>query len=70
MPSWPTDTELLLPGVQTLPTRAFMMGTRDGDALPVRRVDRGLVVTLPAQPSDAICSVLTLDMPAAIPSVY
>jgi len=68
--SWPTDTELLLPGVQTLPTRAFMMGTRDGDALPVRRVDRGLVVTLPAQPSDAICSVLTLDMPAAIPSVY
>jgi alpha-L-fucosidase len=68
--TWPTDTELLLPGVQTQPTRAFMMGAREGESLSVRRVDRGLVVTLPAKPSDSICSVLTVEMPTPIPSVY
>jgi alpha-L-fucosidase len=68
--NWPADTELLLPGVNTLPTRASMMGARAGDALPVRRVDRGLVVTLPPQAPDPICSVLAVEMPSPIPSVY
>ncbi|HMS03942.1 MAG TPA: hypothetical protein PKE51_13255, partial [Gemmatimonadaceae bacterium] len=66
----PGESELLLPGVQTLPTRAFMMGTRENEALPVRRVDGGLVVTLPSKPSDAVCSVLSVHMPNPIPSAY
>jgi hypothetical protein len=63
--------ELLLPGVQTLPTRGAMMGARD-----VTRC-RCVAWIVPAWssrcPRDrpiAICSVLALDMPSAIPSAY
>jgi alpha-L-fucosidase len=58
---WPRERELLLPGLRTLPTRATMMGTSRLDALPTRRVDNGVVVTLPAAASDTVCSVLRLE---------
>lgn len=58
---WPSQRELLLPGLQTLPTRATMMGASVLDTLPVRRVDNGVVVTLPAGPSDPVCSVVRLE---------
>ena len=67
---WPAARELLLPGVTTLPTRAAMLGAADREGLPARRVDTGVVVTLPPRPSDAVCSVLALDMPSAIPAAY
>lgn len=58
---WPGNRELLLPGLQTMPTRATMMGASVLDTLPTRRVDNGIVVTLPAQASDPVCSVLRIE---------
>lgn len=72
--------------MRTVPDRATMLGDSmsaaqgaargdarlraRGTALPTRLVDGRLVVTLPDQPSDAVCSVLALDMQTAIPAVY
>jgi len=67
---WPAERQLLLPGVTTLPTRAAMLGSADRAGLPTRRVDAGVVVTLPPTASNSICSVLALDMPSAIPTAY
>jgi len=50
--------------------RAVLMGTREDEVPPVRRVQRGLVVTPPPKPSDPVCSVLALHMPNPIPSAY
>lgn len=67
---WPAERDLLLPGVTTLPARAAMLGSPASDVLPVRRVDAGVVVTLPPRASNAVCSVLGLDMPSPIPAAY
>lgn len=61
LPSWPMSRELLLPGLEVVPSTARMLGGVGAAPLPVRRVDTGVVVTLPAQPTDAACSVLTLE---------
>ena len=59
--AWPSTRELLLPGLRILPSRATMMGASALDTLPMQRVDNGVVVTLPAQASDPVCSVLRLE---------
>ena len=61
LPAWPTERELLLPRLRSIPTRARMLGGARRDALDVRMVDGGVVVRLPERPSDADCSVLALD---------
>ena len=61
LPNWPSSRELLLPGMQTLPWRATMMGGSASALLPVRRVDSGVVVTLPAKASDPVCSVVRVE---------
>ena len=61
LPAWPTSRDLLLPGLMTLPTQATMLGSPSREALPVRRVDAGVVVTLPSAPSNATCSVLRVE---------
>lgn len=61
LPLWPGERELLIPGLRTLPTRATMMGASALDVLPVRPVDAGVVVTLPARATDPVSSVLRLE---------
>ncbi|MCX5759992.1 MAG: alpha-L-fucosidase [Gemmatimonadetes bacterium] len=61
LPDWPTSREMLLPGLRTTPTRAHMLGGPRREALGVRPVDAGVVITLPEHASDAVCSVLALD---------
>jgi alpha-L-fucosidase len=68
LPEWPVQRELLLAGLRTTPTRAHMLGAPPRERLGVRRVDNGVVVTLPERPSDATCSVLALDF-ASEPAV-
>jgi len=58
--AWPSSRELLLPGLLTVPTHATMLGS-SGQTLPIRRVDAGVVVTLPSAPSNATCSVLRVE---------
>lgn len=61
LPAWPAARELMLPGLRTVPQRARMLGGAPRERLAIRRVDNGVVVSLPERPSDAICSVLALD---------
>ena len=61
LPDWPTSRELLLPGLETVPSRVTMMGGSALEVLPARGVEAGVVVTLPAKASDPVSSVLRLD---------
>ena len=70
LPAWPAQRELLLPGIRTAPVRARMLGDRGRERLPAHVVDAGVVVTLPERASNAVCSVLAIDMPGAIPASY
>lgn len=63
LPAWPTSRELLVPALPAAPTRASLMGDQASRNLPLRRTDQGTVVTLPEQPSDSVCSVVTLELP-------
>jgi alpha-L-fucosidase len=67
LPKWPASTELLLPGVKTAPVKAQMLGDSRHRALPVKKVEAGVVVTLPDRASDPVCSVLALDFAALVP---
>lgn len=57
-PTWPGEREVLLPRLESLPNAARVLGQRE--TLPVRRVDDGVVMTLPPQATDHICSVISL----------
>jgi len=70
LPEWPAQGELLLPGVTATPTKVRLLGGASNRSLPARGTDKGLVVTLPAARSNAVCSVLALDMPTAVPTAY
>jgi alpha-L-fucosidase len=60
LPIWPQGREVVLPALMTLP-RARMLGDPARTPLAARRVDGGVVVTLPEMPSDPVCSVLALE---------
>ncbi len=70
LPTWPTQRELVLPGVRTAPRGAYMIEDARRTPLPTRVVDAGLVVTLPPQASDPTCSVLAVQMPHNIPTSF
>jgi alpha-L-fucosidase len=61
LPEWPASHELVVPHLPAPPTRARLMGDPAQRDLPVRRTDRGTVITLPDRPGDPVCSVVTLD---------
>ena len=52
--------DLLLPGLQGAPRRAWLMADR-GTTLPVQATPEGAVLTLPARPPDATCSVVRVE---------
>jgi alpha-L-fucosidase len=66
VPEWPASRELLLPGIRALPRRAWMMGEASRHPLAVRRVDAGVVVSLPDHASDPVCSVLACEFEAPV----
>jgi alpha-L-fucosidase len=70
LPEWPTQRELLLPGVKAAPTAARLLGQRTRNVLPTRVSDQGVVVTLPEAGTDKTCTVLAVDMPTAVPAAY
>ncbi len=61
---WPKGGKLVLPGLETLPTVAGLLG-RPGEKVGVARSSRegmdGVVLTLPKEASDPIASVIALD---------
>jgi len=61
VPEWPVSRELLLAGVRSAPGRAWMMGDAARTPLVVRRVDAGVVVSLPDHATDPVCSVLACE---------
>ncbi len=64
--NWPSERELLLPGLRAMPSRITMMGASQLDVLPSRQVDSGLVVTLPNRASDPVCSVVRIEAKEAL----
>ena len=68
LPEWPTERELLLPGVRWSAEHVWMLGDSGRRPLNAKLEDRGLVVTLPEKPSDAVCSVLAVELPMAVPA--
>ncbi|MGI8497275.1 MAG: alpha-L-fucosidase [Gemmatimonadaceae bacterium] len=53
--------ELLLPKLRTPVRHAHLLADPTRAALPTRATDAGVVVTLPSQPPDPICSVVALE---------
>ena len=65
---WPASHDVLLPGVRWKPEQAFMLSDPARRSLDVRLVDEGAIITLPEKASDAVCSVLAVDLPIAVPA--
>ena len=66
VPDWPASRELLLPGVRSVPRRAWMMGDANRHPLAAKLVDAGVVVSLPDRASDSVCSVLACEFDAPV----
>ncbi len=65
---WPVDGRLVVPGLGSVPRGARLLA-EPGRALAVSREESSVVLTLPAQAPDAICSVVALDI-EGVPLVY
>jgi alpha-L-fucosidase len=70
LPDWPASRELVLPGVKTKPVRAQMLGDSSRQALPVKQVEAGVIVSLPERASDPVCSVVAVDFAENVPAKY
>jgi len=61
VPEWPASGELVLPGLRQAPRHVWMLGDVTRTSLQTRAGGNGLVVSLPRQASDPVCSVVALD---------
>jgi alpha-L-fucosidase len=61
---WPTDGELLVPGLKNDIRRAYLLA--DQTPLEARRQDADVIISLPAAPSDPINSVVVLKVDGAL----
>ncbi len=58
---WPQDAKIVLPGLRTNVKKAYLLA--DGaKSLPVRRVAKDVVVTLPARAADPDATVVALEL--------
>ncbi len=58
---WPASREIVLPALRSAPRRAWMLGDEHRAPLASRSSGAGVTVSLPAQPPDALCSVVALE---------
>ncbi len=66
---WPADGKLVLNGVYNKPERAYILSDKNKTPLEVSRQGGALVINVPTQEPDPICSVVALDF-AGRPEVY
>ncbi len=65
---WPEDGRLVVPGLGNEPGRAYLL-TEPGRSLDVRRTESDIVITVPRNAPDAVCSVIALEI-SGDPIVY
>lgn len=71
---WPTDGQLLVPGLKNPVAKAYLLADADQRPLDTEAVEAGVRVKLPANAPDPICSVVVLkvagdvEIAAAIPA--
>jgi alpha-L-fucosidase len=66
---WPADGTLVLPGLKTEVRKAYLLADK-AKTLAVRRVAKGVAVTLPARASDPDATVIALELegpPVVVP---
>jgi len=59
---WPTDGRLLVPGLRNDAEQAYLLTDQAKKALPTQASDQGLVVAVPAEAPDPICTVVVLKV--------
>jgi alpha-L-fucosidase len=63
---WPADGQLLLPGLQSRPGRAFLLADREKALLSTTRNEDGVTIQVPAKAPDPVCSVIVLNIPGQL----
>ncbi len=66
---WPSDRKLVVNGLYSMPRRASVLGEKNAGELRVGRERDAVVVDLPADAPDTVCTVVELDFSGA-PVVY
>ncbi|MBC8876995.1 MAG: alpha-L-fucosidase [Planctomycetes bacterium] len=59
---WPADGQLLVPGLRNKPEQAYLLADDAKKALAVQASDQGVVVAVPAEAPDPICTVVVLKV--------
>ncbi len=60
--AWPTDQNLLVPGLQNRVTAAWLLADRRKAALKCQRTEDGVVIEVPRECPDPICSVVVCQV--------
>ncbi|MGB9625103.1 MAG: alpha-L-fucosidase, partial [Phycisphaerae bacterium] len=60
--AWPADGKLLVPGLQNRVTAAWLLADRGKAALKCRKTEDGVVIEVPRECPDAICSVVVCQV--------
>jgi alpha-L-fucosidase len=59
---WPTDGKLVVPGLKNTVQKTYLLSDAAKNALPVELNDAGLIITVPQNAPDKICSVVVLEV--------
>jgi alpha-L-fucosidase len=63
---WPSDGRLLVPGLANEADKAYLLTDASKKALPTQASDDGVVVSVPAEAPDPICSVVVLKVKGSL----
>lgn len=63
---WPADGRLLVPGLTSEVECAYVLTDTNKKALPIKASDVGVVVTVPAEGPDPVCTVVVLKVKGAV----
>jgi len=63
---WPSDGRLLVPGLTNETDKAYLLTDPSKKALPTEAGDEGVVVSVPAEAPDPICSVVVLKVKGSL----
>jgi alpha-L-fucosidase len=59
---WPSDGKLLAPGLKTSVKKAYLLADKSKSTLKTEATGKGVVVSVPSEAPDAICSVVVLKL--------